>query len=75
MHGALGAGTGTGKVALACALAPKFIAGLVIPIVAIGSGLAESTQAKPLVTMTKATRNTAEMRPVMRDRLCIMLTI
>jgi len=58
-----------------CTIAPEFIAELVIPILAIGSGLTESTQAKPLVTMTKATRNTAEMRPVMRDRLCIMLTI
>jgi hypothetical protein len=58
-----------------CTIGPELIAERVIPILAIVSGLAESTQAKPLVTRRKATRNTAEMRPVMRDRLCIMLTI
>ncbi len=65
-----------GKVAaLACTIAPEFVADRVIPILAMVSGLAESIQAKPLVTMTKATRNTPEMRPVIRYSLGITLTI
>ena len=71
MHGAGGAGTGN-VAAFVCMIVPEFIAELVIPILAIVSGLADSTQEKPLVTRTKATRNTAEMRPVMRDRRCII---
>jgi len=60
--------------ALAYTIAPEFVADRVIPILAIASGPAESIQAKPLVTRTRATRNTAEMTPVMRDSLCIMST-